>query len=171
MNVFSGYLHRLAAALPDELLVFVALESRSCAHEAFTAQLFSKERFSHLHLLTQEQTSLFESVALHQSGLYQPLVGVCFPNDPQCLLSTLNAFKKLFLELKQHKIVFKIIPEFMMTASWDGLDYMIYMNKSLSPQGKRMLQGFVAAGGICVYVDESLGLEEEKSLIEFYKEV
>jgi hypothetical protein len=58
-----------------------------------------------------------------------------------------------------------------MTSSWDGLDYMIFCKHALSPQGKRMLQGFVAAGGACVFMDEPLGLETEVSLEELFKEV
>jgi hypothetical protein len=96
-------------------------------------------------------------------------VGVCFPNDPQCFLSCLNVFKKIFSNLLNAKIPYKIIPEFLMTSSWDGLDYMIFSKKCLSLQGKRMLQGFVAAGGSGLYIDEPIGLESEMQLDVFFK--
>lgn len=163
MHVLMSYLHRLAAALPEDLLVCVSLFTAAITHDGFLAQLLSKERFSHIHLLLDQTKIPLEGV-LNCTEANNFVIGVCFPNDPQCLLSNLQQMKKLFDQLQASKIPYKIVPEFLMTSSWDGLDYMIFSKKSLGPQGKRMLQGFVAAGGTAVYLDEPLGLETEESL-------
>lgn len=165
MNLFMSYLHRLVAALPEDLLACISLDTSSISHDGFLAQLLSKERFSHIHLLVDKKRVPIEGM-LNFTTDEDVKLGVCFPNDPQCLLSHLNLFKKLFTKLFQNKISYKIIPEFLMTSSWDGLDYMVFSKNCLSPQGKRMLQGFVAAGGTGVYMDEPLGLETEVHLEE-----
>ena len=168
MNLFMSYLHRLVAALPEDLLACVCLDTSCLTHEGFLAQLLSKERFSHVHMLLDNKRVPIEGV-LNFSYNHDVKVGVCFPNDPQCFLSSLNVFKKISANLFNANIPYKIIPEFLMTSSWDGLDYMIFSKKCLSPQGKRMLQGFVAAGGAGVYIDEPIGLESEMELDVFLK--
>jgi hypothetical protein len=170
MNLFMSYMHRLAAALKEELIVCVSLDTLSNRHLGFLTQLLSKERFSHIHLLLDQARGSVDGVLNHPYA-QDVKIGVCFPNDPQCKLSFLNVFKNLLTTLQERKIDYKIIPEFLMTSSWDGLDYMIFCKHALSPQGKRMLQGFVAAGGACVFMDEPLGLETEVSLEELFKEV
>jgi len=169
MNLFMSYMHRLAAALPEELIACISLDTSQNLHLGFLTQLLSKERFSHIHLLLDQAKSSVDGVLNH---LYSQdvKIGVCFPNDPHCRLSFLNLFKNLLITLQERKVEYKIIPEFLMTSSWDGLDYMIFCKHALSSQGKRMLQGFIAAGGASVFIDEPLGLETELSLKELLKE-
>lgn len=161
LNVFSAYLHRLLAALIEEVPAFIEIHyPQSDAHLGFVSQLFSEERLSHIHLF---------SGSSHVGDSCN--IGLCLPNDPYCLESILHNFKNTYKQLVSKNICFKIVPEFMMTASWDGLDKIVYIKKGLSPQGKRILQGFCAAGGIPVYVDEKLGVfENEQSFEEFLRE-
>lgn len=171
MNIFSAYLHRLAASLPEELFIFLSLDSRSITHSAFLYQLLSKERFSHLHLAVKGHQIPLEVLNWEEDSLSfkskETTVGVCFPNDEYCLQSTLNMIRKVFTELEQRKIPYRIIPEFLMTSSWDGLDEILFLHKALSPQGKRILQGFSITGGQLVYLDIPIGLDPERSYKDF----
>lgn len=154
MNLLIGYLHRLAAALPEEVEVYVDLDKEPIVHKAYLAQLLSQERFAHLLHLDE---SVDEEVN----------VGICLPNDSECTQATMHAIKQAFAKLDRSSIKYKVIPEFLLTSMWEGLDVIIYMKKSLSLQGKRMLQGFSSTGGELVYIDESAGIELECSLEEF----
>jgi|GEM_PF-1318944 len=171
MNVFSAFLHRLVSALPEEILPFAEFDVEGISHLGFLSQLLSKERFSHIHLIFKDSFLPLEALYLNQNGKPQskPNIGVCFPNDPNCLFSILNQFKGLFAELKKRGVSYKIIPEFLMTSSWDELDSVIYLKKSLSSQGKRILQGFFVAGGQLIYIDETSNFENEISFREFLK--
>lgn len=165
MNVISGYLHRLAAALPEELFVFVAFDARQSLHPAYLYQLFSKERFAYLHLAVKGALIPLEALTWKESTIeasaQEVKIGVCFPNDPYCFQSTLHQLKKLFQQLHERKIPYRIIPEYLLTSSWEGIDDLIFACRSLSPQGKRILQGFAITGGRLVYMDHPVGLSGE----------
>lgn len=157
LQVFSAYLHRLLAALTDELSAFIDIHHLESMHLGYLAQLFSKERLSHIELLS--------SIKNHQQ---ECVVALCLPDDPFCLSSTLELFRRTSETLSSKKITFKIIPEFLMTASWEGIDKLLFIKKGLSPQGKRILQGFCVAGGVLVYVDEPVDLSvDQESLNDF----
>lgn len=171
MNTLAAYLHRLAAALPEELFAFINLDTRLITHQAFLYQLISRERFSHIHLALKGHQIPVEAFTWKQGLIsyetQEAKVGVCFPNDPYCTQSVLNTFRKTFVDLEKQKIPYRIIPEYLLTSSWDGLDEIIFMRKALSPQGKRILQGFSITGGMCVYLDSPIGLDPEYSFIEY----
>lgn len=170
-HAYAAYFHRLAAALPEELFVFLCLDARYSMHPAYLYQLLSKERFSHLQLAVKG-APIFLDALVWKEGVIEsqpqyPSVGVCFPNDPYCKQSTLHQFKKVLMDLKAQGIAYRIIPEFLMTSSWEGIDEMIVLQRALSPQGKRILQGFSITGGKMIYIDSALGFEEEISWNEF----
>jgi len=181
MNLFAGYLHRLAASLPEELFVFVCFDACKISHPAYLYQLLSKERFSYLHLAVKGSTIPLEALVWEEGCIKtrpeeEPKVGLCFPNDPACLQSTLQQFKKVMTDLNEQKIAtqqvaYRIIPEFLMTSSWEGLDEIIFLQRALSPQGKRILQGFSITGGRLIYLDQPCGFEEEISYEEFTREL
>lgn len=50
-------------------------------------------------------------------------------------------------ELKQRRIPFRFCNEQTLNMQWDGLEILHIDESSLSPIGKRMLQGFISAGG------------------------
>lgn len=171
MNTLAAYLHRLAAALPEELFVFASFDSRMITHQAFLYQIVSKERFSHIPLALKGSHIPLEAFTWKEDCIYfegkEARVGICFPNDPYCNQSTLNMLRKLFSDLERHKISYRIIPEFLMTSSWDGLDEILFIHKALSPQGKRILQGFSITGGSCIYLDAPIGLDPEFSFEDY----
>lgn len=168
MNTFAAYLHRLAAALAEDVFVFVCFDARSITHPAHLYQLFSKERFSYLNLAIKGASLPLEALVwqeglIYSSPMQEPKLGLCFPNDPYCLPSVLHQLRTLCHHLNTLKIPYRIIPEFLMTSSWEGIDEVIFIHKALSPQGKRILQGFSITGGRLIYLDTPIGFEEEVS--------
>ncbi len=70
------------------------------------------------------------------------------------------------LELLQEKgITYRLVSEQQLVADWDGLDYLIVSEKSITPLGKRKLLGFCAAGGTIVTIcGEPVNVPHETSL-------
>lgn len=170
-SILASYLHRLAAVLPEDILAFVCLDARGISHTAYLYQLLSKERFAHLHLAIKDSPIPVGVLAWDQgfksSIKPKASLGICFPNDPSCRATVLNRLKKCFSDLDKISTAYRIIPEFLMTESWDDLDDLVFLKEALSAQGKRILQGFSIAGGSLVYLDQPIGLEPECSYAEF----
>jgi hypothetical protein len=173
-SILAAYLHRLAAVLPEDILAFVCSDVRGENHAAYLYQLFSKERFIHLHLAIKgssipEGVLMWNNHGFKASSLVKASVAICFPGDPYCTSSILNRLKKCMLDLNEHSIDYRIIPECLITESWHGLDELIFIKEALSSQGKRILQGFSVAGGGLIYLDQPIGLESESSYLEFIR--
>lgn len=125
-TIFATYLQRLASFLPDEIKPYCLFDPPRSAKEV---QLISKDRFSHLHLSLEE--------------VDYPL-GVLLPTDAYCLEDVLNKLDAILKDLKEP---YRIIPELRLMEMWNGLDSLIVIKGSVSVQGKRQIQGFIAAGG------------------------
>lgn len=124
-NILGDFLHRLASFLPDEAVPF-CLFTDSSFSKAKAAQLLSKDRFLHLHLTLNENRSF---------------CGILLPSDEYC---TPEVMKKLEILLEASD---RIIPEKRLNEMWDGLDQLYVIEEAVSPQGRRHLMGFIAAGG------------------------
>ncbi len=149
-QVFAEYLHRLASYLPDALAPFCLLDVAEESSPAYTAQLLSKERFSHL-CLGVKGSQIPLSGFLWEGERLEPdprsadaKIGVCLPPDPLCTPDVLSLLDQLFQELKEP---FRIIPEALLTDEWDNLDQLIVIDRAVSSQGRRKLRGFEASGG------------------------
>lgn len=129
LETLSDYLHRLSALLPDEVLACVRFDCSGVESEAMIAQLLSKERFSHLHILGREQ---IESPK-----------GICLPPDEWMGLEVYSKIDEL---LGANEL--RIIPEGLLNESWQCLDEVIVIPEALTKMGKRMVEGFTAAGGV-----------------------
>jgi hypothetical protein len=151
---FARYLQKLASYLPDAVLPFALFDASSLKSQAQVAQLLSKERFPHLHLavkgaslplggLTWEEGDSITWGAGESSAL-----GVVFPRDSYCSPSVLERLDLIFSTLSSP---FRVVYEPFLTEHWDGLDQLLVLSEAVSPQGKRMLQGFCAAGGEVLY--------------------
>jgi hypothetical protein len=162
-ELFSEYLHRLAAALPDEALP-LAFFDRPSNSDAKTAQLLSREHFSYLYVGLKEEDFFFPPFNAFAGkaslGLVQPLHRYCSQKE----LDKLDWYIDL---LKGEKTHFRLISEAYLTESWDGLDNLILFSEALSSQGRRKVQGFAAAGGRVIVVGEPLGIVGEMSWDEF----
>ena len=183
-DVFAEYLHRLASFLPDNLLAFCLLDVSSVESSAELSLLLSKERFQHLllalkkskvslgHLNWEEGSCLggwFGTGAPYFSTVPEIATGVCLPSGEQMSTDVLASLDKTFLELARFNIPFRVIEESKLNDCWDGIDDLIVLSSSVSAQGLRKLQGFLAAGGRVVSVGSSLGVANEVSLPELTK--
>jgi hypothetical protein len=124
----------LAHRLPDEMPIALLIDPPSGPTLAQTLHLLSPERFAHFEL---ETGSRFSSP-----------VGVCFPGDALCSSAILEKMDRLLATLGSFKPVY----EPLMTEQWDGLDELYVFPEALSPQGRRKLMGFLAAGGRVIEV-------------------
>lgn len=84
------------------------------------------------------------------SSKQQAQIGICLSDtiiyDAPLLADTLEA-------LMSHSVPFRLIPESLLTAQWEGLDWLFYQPHLITRQGKRALKGFCAAGGKLVSLD------------------
>ena len=162
-EIFSEYLHRLAAALPDEALP-IALFDPIGESEARMAQLLSREHFSYLYVgLNKHPLPL---------GPFSPearkaRVGITLPLHTYCSDKSFKLVDACIEELRKSDVSFRIVSESHLTESWDGLDTLILFADFLSAQGKRKAQGFVAAGGQLVIQGNPINLSGEISWDEF----
>jgi len=142
-EIFSEYLHRLAAALPDEALP-LALFDPIEGSQARMAQLLSREHFSYLYVGLRNHPLPFGPFS-PEAGVAR--VGVTLPLHSYCSEESLKLVDQCMEELRKKEIPFRIVAESYLTESWDGLDTLILFSDFLSKQGKRKAQGFAAAGG------------------------
>jgi len=84
-------------------------------------------------------------------------VGLCLPaNAEDSLIEKMDRFLATTLA--------RLIPEEKLNEEWNGLDRLVVFSEALSPQGKRKLLGFIAAGGTVATIGHPLGLPEEESI-------
>lgn len=156
----AEYLHRLVSFLPDAALPFIMIDVSTISSPAKIAQLFSKERYEHVHLILKGMTAPFCGIAWGDGGIAHgymgdsmqfkqhtaaPVLGLYLPKDAMIDSSILKQLDQLISTLQTP---FRIIAEEKLTEQWDGLDKLIVPAQAVSSQGKRKLLGFAAAGGI-----------------------
>lgn len=183
-SFFAEYLHRLAAELPDELLAFAYYDCKSISNQSFLSQVLSKNRYPHIHLILENSKvprgDIVDAMSIGGLGLIgdkslsfdfsKPAkVGLVFADDVNLLQSAHLHFNEVINELWENEVHYRIIPENLVTESWQGLDELIFLNSSLSQNGKRILQGFSITGGRLSYLDEPINLENERSFDDFLK--
>ncbi len=183
LSLFCGdaageYLQLLAARLPDTINSFVLLDAGQGDDFALKAQLLSKERYPHLLVGVKNSSGLggefaWEGEALSLGRLARtphalqrtepPRYGVCLPSLQKRRYCDSVALNEIFATLIERKCHFRVIPESILTTEWHGLDCLFVVSDLLSPQGRRKLQGFCAAGGVVVIAGKPIGLPEEQS--------
>ncbi len=137
-NVAVDYLQLLAMRLPDALPLFVILDCSGVTDLLSLSQLLSRERYAPFNL-TLENCPFAET----NEPANAPKVAVVLPSEQ----SNFPELRLVMEKLQRSQVPFRIIPEPFLTTEWDGLDSLYYSERALTPQGRRMLQGFVAAGG------------------------
>ena len=86
------------------------------------------------------------------TDVYQaPTCAICLPPIGMIDDASAEGLRRLFDKVEKLGIPFRVIPEGFLTVSWDGLDVIYVVEELITPQGKRMLDGFRAAGGQVVY--------------------
>jgi len=132
-EVLYEYLHRLGSFLPDTFSIIACLDASNTGSPAEQAYLFSLERAGHLKLDITGASIPTQRQEISRGVCLPPIDGVC--------IETLDLF---FLSLEGD---YRIIPESVMNEHWDGLEELVVLEKFLTVRGKRMVQGFIAAGG------------------------
>jgi len=159
-DVCMEYFTLLAASLPDALPLYLYLDAASFSSLSLVSsmQLFNPERFDRFHLSLKGAQLPFDASDGELS------IGICVPPMHFYQASHYEGLEKGLKVLKQKSIPFKLIAESYLTAQWEGLDDLLYSPKGLSPQGKRKLQGFCAAGGRVISSGPLLGFSYELTL-------
>lgn len=130
------------------------------------AQLLNRERFEHFTLIVKgslhpvnDYTWETKAPAVGQLARYpypipspEPAIwGVCMPSLSIKQPSRSYSLKQSFDHLIKKKIPYRIISESHLTSEWEGLDYLVVVPETVTPQGQRKLQGFSAAGGEIIH--------------------
>lgn len=157
IGVLMEYLHRLGAQLREDLSLFVELDFRAVTRISHQAELLANFYFPYIKpkvrgLLLQEE----ESATL----------GVVLPELGRVPYDRLDA---IFGELHEENIPYRSIPEASIVELWHGIDDLIVLPDTLSPEGIRRLKGFNAAGGRVLFVGERIGLSFEEDYNEVRK--
>lgn len=159
------FLEMLAGPLPDALNRFILLDVSSVEDPLLAAQLVTKERFSHL---TVGGKILWDGGVISRHPEKATLgerarIGVCLPPMNKGIAQPIQGLSAGMRRLQQKGLAFRVIPEYFLTADWDGLDYLLVASDQLTIQGKRKLNGFCAAGGVVVTIGDMIGLPDEIS--------
>ncbi|MBS0604226.1 MAG: hypothetical protein JSS60_04215 [Verrucomicrobia bacterium] len=178
-QALSEYLHRLVSFLPDAALPLALIDVADIASPAKIAQLFSKERFEHLHLALKGAKGPYSGICWNEGhkgqgwigkqkmerplSTTQAAAGIYLPKDEYLAATVIEKLDALIVQLNEKQTPFRIVPEEKLTEQWDGLDNLIVPSSALSAQGKRKLLGFIAAGGKVLTCGEPIGLPDEES--------
>ncbi len=182
-DVAAEFLTLLAARLPDGLQPFALFAAGSIENDPLlTAQLISKERFERIHCGVAENALFLRPLSEPILGFIgrkiqdSPFssskpIGVCLPLASLCLPKHESQLQLAIEEMQRSGILFRLISEATLTTEWDGLDYLIALSSCVSSVGMRKLHGFCAAGGVVVSIGDPIGLPNEQSFHDWYKEL
>lgn len=176
-EVAVEYLNLLGARLPDNLPGYLFLNASSMAHDPFKQiQLLNPHRFDYFQLALKGATLPFKAwgwqSAISPEGyvgiapmalpcMQEARVGICVPLMDHYHPRHWQGLEHVLKVLSERSIPFRLISESHLITAWDGLDDLIYLPHGLTPQGKRKLQGFCAAGGRVLSVGQPMGLPHE----------
>jgi len=166
-DVLTAYLTLLLNPLPKNTPIYLLLDAGEIHDSVHQANLLSNPSFSSFSLCVKGTSfstehplqnnhahkMFFDKNSPTSKQLTIAKTALCLP--PSFKPSQYEIFRNALDTLIKKKEPFRIIPEALLTAEWDGLDEVIVSEHLLSPQGKRMLQGFNAAGGNVIFLKES----------------
>jgi len=167
--------------LPDSLPVVLCLDLSSVASFYEAADFLHKERFEHFILAVKGAKIPFAGLAWEEGGSSMGYLGNKTFTEPSSaervglLFSRASleeeAFETMVEALNSRGISFRLLYENFATQDWDGLDYIVHATDAISVKTKRILHGFCAAGGRVVSREGMLGMANETSVAEFFKEI
>lgn len=137
------YFEALAYTLPDNLSCIIDLDVTEVDDPLLLARTFCVEHRGRVEFVLRGAC-----LPLMERGAP---IAVCFPSH-EVNDDVYAQIKAVFDHLDGQ--VYRIIPEECLTAQWDGLDTLIVFNGGLSAAGRRMVQGFAAAGGHVVFIGD-----------------
>lgn len=160
-NAFFEYADLLARSLPLEINTFLLFRTGENDDAYLVANLIAKERFDSLHFgitssqlpvytFTNHIQAILESRITHDIPVKKPSTAICLPLQHYFNKENYLLFTEIVSDLQKQDVAFRIISENDLTTSWEGIDRLFVIPSAVSPQGKRKLHGFTAAGGIVV---------------------
>ena len=153
------YLSLLKDYFPAEIELFLSIDMGSQNLREFSlleeVLFFSKDKFTGYSLLQEREEETLEDK--HSN------FGVCLPGKPLLQWPDFCELEKALAECKKEGKKIRVIPEEQIITDWDGLDYLLCDPAGLTEEGKRMLQGFAAAGGVVVSLGEAIGVYGEEA--------
>lgn len=168
-HVLLDYLDLLASHLPDSLQLFLSLNVETLSDLWLESQLITSNAHERFHFIIKgthlpyttlswgNQNSPFGSLShekLSDECMHsKPTLGVFIPQVARVQKNQNQKVRKLLQSLLDQKKPFRMIPEKWLMSEWDGLDELIIPSTELSLQNKRQLQGFCAAGGQVIYLE------------------
>lgn len=159
LQVLMEYLHRLGSALPDELLMHVLLNFKGIGHPSKQAELLSANLFPYIRPAVKGARVAYEGLAWDQGkssvGYIGTKIEAFTPTVVPQIAVLLPPFGKVpydaldqeLSRLEGEEAFYKIIPEDDLNESWYLIDKLIVFEGVVSEEGKRMIDGFIAAGG------------------------
>jgi hypothetical protein len=158
LDAASEYLDHLAQRLPDTIPQYILLDATKVDDALQRALLLTKERYFHFTLGVTGARGCGGDLGWNQAPLAMGFIGrevpkvayeapvcaICLPPLEAINAKTEPLLRRLFDKVE---VPFRVIPESYLTISWDGLDVIYVAEELVTPQGKRMLDGFRAAGG------------------------
>jgi hypothetical protein len=132
-DIAADYLNLLTGPLPDDLRVFIRLNTDLVEDLTLKMLLLSQEPFERLEIVANPNP--FPQSATHAFCL------------PSLQLTTFAELKEAVDAMERMNVPWRSIPESRLTLDWDGLDTLYVLEGAISSEGRRKIQGFVAAGG------------------------
>lgn len=160
------YLKLVAAYLPEKPPLFLMLDGSFCDHAEFLA-LTSKEHYPPFHLMIKHPLLEKMPYCMDVMGWgYSTVMGKAYTQQESCVSkrltqaflmphhsSELSVWHRFATHLPlAQELEARLIPETLLTEMWEGVDDLYLLEETLTPQGKRKVAGFVAAGGILHYL-------------------
>ncbi len=165
MELFMQYLHRVSACIIDEIPLIALLDLSESLRPSEQAELLSRTFFPYIFPGVKNSCIQFDGFGWGASGKLGIVGGKgepCFEDKGASLGVVLpdigkvpyEIFDKTIHSLEAQGISYRVFPESLMTDSWQGLDQILVFSGSVSREGLRMIQGFIAAEGEVVTISE-----------------
>lgn len=145
------YLNRLLLGMPDSIPCYLLLDLSVLPGDPLTeARLLHPDRCERFCLGLRGNKLPWEAWEWQQDSRLLPpspsqaQVGLCLPS---IALIAWPGIQEKLIELLAHGVPFRLMNEEQLLHKWDGLDSLIVLFETVSPEGKRKLKGFEAAGG------------------------
>ena len=180
LHLFSSYLlstffHSIGSILPLEIQGAVLLTTPSYLSNAKIIELISDEIFPHLTTGIKNPLFFHEGISwgdghgkTHLS--YAPIKEIIKEQDvktaiilPALGLCNYQKFDHICKLLQHKKIPYKIIEENLMNEKWFDIDHILFDEENTSFDGKRMVDGFIAAGG-SAYTFQEKGIQKRENV-------
>jgi hypothetical protein len=146
-NAVAEYLTLLARRLPDTLPCYVSFDCSRIQRPIDQLEMLYPECWEGVNLHVIDSLLPLNTLGVDQvsasTAIYLPPMENYPPEDNLAL-------KRLINDLILSKIPFRLIADERLTTQWEGLDRLFFDETRVSVQGRRKIQGFLAAGGAVI---------------------